>query len=130
MCWSGLEIRDAVSLEKDKLSGDGKLFLYRAKTGVPVRAPLSAELAQLLRSLPSANPNYFFWSGNADPETAKKGWQRALRRLFKQVKIKKPDGTPKRCRSHMLRDTFAVELLLAGVPIESIGSPLASIASR
>ena len=29
MRWSGLAIRDAVSLEKDKLSADGKLFLYR-----------------------------------------------------------------------------------------------------
>jgi len=47
-----------------------------------------------LRSLPTANPNYFFWSGNGDPETAKKGWQRALRRLFKRAKIKKPDGPP------------------------------------
>lgn len=49
MRWSGLAIRDAVSLEKDKLSPDGKLFLYRAKTGVPVRVPLPAELAKLLR---------------------------------------------------------------------------------
>jgi integrase len=66
------------------------------------------------------NPNYFFWSGNGDPETAKKGWQRALRRLFKRAKIKKPDGTPKRCHPHMFRDTFAVELLLSGVPIDQV----------
>jgi integrase/recombinase XerD len=120
MRWSGLAIRDAVTVEKDKLSADGKLFLYRAKTGVPVRVPLPTELAKLLRSLPTANPNYFFWSGNGDPETAKKGWQRALRRLFKRAKIKKPDGTPKRCHPHMFRDTFAVELLLSGVPIDQV----------
>jgi len=98
----------------------GKLFLYRAKTGVPVRVPLPTKLAELLRSLPTVNPNYFFWSGNGDPETAKKGWQRALRRLFKRAKIKKPDGTPKRCHPHMFRDTFAVELLLSGVPIDQV----------
>jgi integrase/recombinase XerD len=120
MRWSGLAIRDAVALERDKLSADGKLFLYRAKTGVPVRVPLPTDLAQLLRSLPSTNPNCFFWSGNGDPETAKKGWQRALRRLFKRAKIKKPDGTPKRCHPHMFRDTFAVELLLSGVPIDQV----------
>ncbi len=120
MRWSGLAIRDAVSLEKDKLCADGKLFLYRAKTGVPVRVPLPAEVAQLLRSLPTMNPNFFFWSGNGDPETAKKGWQRAFRRLFRRAKIRQPDGTPKRCHPHMFRDTFAVELLLSGVPIDQV----------
>src|SRR5437868_3201931 len=120
MRWSGLAIRDAVALERDKLGADGKLFLYRAKTGVPVRVPLPAEVAKLLHSLPSTNPSFFFWTGNGDPETAKKGWQRALRRLFRRAKIKKPDGTPKRCHPHMFRDTFAVELLLSGVPIDQV----------
>ena len=120
MRWSGLAIRDAVVLERDKLGADGKLFLYRAKTGVPVRVPLPTEVAELLRSLPTANPNFFFWSGNGDPETAKKGWQRALRRLFRRAKIKKADGTVKRSHPHMFRDTFAVELLLSGVPIDQV----------
>jgi integrase len=34
--------------------------------------------------------------------------------------LKNPDGTLKRCHSHMFRDTFAVELLLAGVPIDQV----------
>lgn len=42
---------------------------------------------------------------------------RALVRLFKLTNIQKLDKTPKRCHSHMFRDTFAVELLLAGVPL-------------
>jgi integrase/recombinase XerD len=91
-----------------------------AKTGVPVRVPLPAEVAKLLHSLPSTNPGFFFWTGNGDPETAKKGWQRALRRLFRRAKIKRPDGTLKRCQPHMFRDTFAVELLLSGVPIDQV----------
>jgi integrase len=33
---------------------------------------------------------------------------------------KKADGTPKRCFPHMFRDTFAVEMLLAGVPLEQV----------
>ena len=32
----------------------------------------------------------------------------------------RPDGTPKRCFPHMFRDTFAVEMLLAGVPIDQV----------
>jgi integrase/recombinase XerD len=33
MRWSGLSIQDAVTLERERLSDDGKIFLYRAKTG-------------------------------------------------------------------------------------------------
>lgn len=47
-------------------------------------------------------------------------WQRAYRRLFKVADLRKPDGTPKRCHCHMFRDTFAVEMLLAGVPIDQV----------
>ena len=94
--------------------------MYRAKTGVSVRVPLPAEVARLLHSLPSTNPSFFVWTGNGDPETAKKGWQRALRRRFRRSKIKKPDGTPKRSHPHMFRDTFAVELLFSGVPIDQV----------
>src|SRR5437016_3818761 len=41
-------------------------------------------------------------------------------RLFTLTNILKHDKTPKRCHSHMFRDTFAVELLLAGVPIDQV----------
>jgi integrase len=120
MRWSGLSIQDAVTLERDRLSEEGKLFLYRAKTGVPVYVPIPPDLAEVLRALPSANPRYFFWSGNGDPQTACKGWRRSFIRLFEIAKIRKPDGSPKRCHPHMFRDTFAVELLNRGVPIDRV----------
>src|SRR5215472_4322793 len=47
-------------------------------------------------------------------------WQRSYRRLFELAALKKPDGTLKRCFPHMFRDTFAVEMLLAGVPLEQV----------
>jgi integrase/recombinase XerD len=121
MRWSGLAIKDAVTLERQRLGQDGRLFLYRAKTGVPVYVPLPDDLVKMMHALPNSNPRYFFWSGNGDPETAKKAWQRTLRHLFKEfAKITTPDGTPKRCHPHMFRDTFAVELLLSGVPIDQV----------
>jgi integrase/recombinase XerD len=39
MRWSGLRIRDAITLEKTRLIGDN-LLLYQAKTGTPVYVPL------------------------------------------------------------------------------------------
>jgi integrase/recombinase XerD len=120
MRWSGLAIQDSVTLERDRLSEDDKLFLYRAKTGVPVYVPIPPDVAAALRSLPNSNPRYFFWSGNGDPQTPCKGWRRSLTRLFSLANIRKADGTPKRCHPHMFRDTFAVELLNRGVPIDRV----------
>jgi integrase len=122
MRWSGLRIRDAATLECGRLI-DNKLMLYQAKTGTPVFVPLPPHVADLLRSIPpglKANPNYFFWSGNGLPKTFVANWQRAYRRLFKVANLSRPDGTPKRCHCHMFRDTFAVEMLLAGVPIDQV----------
>jgi integrase/recombinase XerD len=119
MRWSGLSILDAVTLERRRLEGN-RLFLYRQKTKVPVYVPLPPDVATMLHELPSANPRYFFWSGNGDPHSGKKGWQRSLRNLFNNLELKSADGQPKRCHPHMLRDTFAVELLLAGVPLDQV----------
>lgn len=122
MRWSGLRIRDAVTLERSRLE-ENKLLLYQAKTGIPVFVPLPPNVADMLRSVPPGlkpNPNYFFWSGNGLPKTFVANWQRAYRRLFKVADLRKPDGTPKRAHCHMFRDTFAVEMLLAGVPIDQV----------
>lgn len=119
MRWSGLSILDAVTLERSRLHGD-RLFLYRHKTKVPVYVPLPPAVAKMLHALPNVNPRYFFWSGNGDPHTAKKAWQRSLRLLFRNLNLKTEDGQPKRCHPHMFRDTFAVELLLAGVSLDQV----------
>jgi integrase len=122
MRWSGLRIRDAITLERTRLVGDN-LLLYQAKTGTPVYVPLPPQVAQALRDVPAGNkpnPRYFFWSGNGLPKTAVADWQRSFRRLFTLAGLEKPDGTAKRCFPHMLRDTFAVEMLLAGVPIDQV----------
>jgi integrase/recombinase XerD len=67
-----------------------------------------------LRTLPNSNPRYFFWTGNGLHYRASNCWHASLQRLFKWAKL------DKRAHPHMLRDTFAVELLLAGVPIDQV----------
>jgi integrase/recombinase XerD len=124
MRWSGLSILDAVTLERHRLQGH-RLLLYRHKTKVPVFVPIPSAVAEMMHALPNSNPRYFFWSGNGDPHTAKKGWQRSLRRLFKAVNLRTEDDQPKRSHPHMFRDTFAVELLLAGVPLDQVSLLLA-----
>jgi integrase/recombinase XerD len=63
MRWSGLSIRDAITLERDRLNKSDELFLYRSKTGVPVFVKLPPDVAKALREVPpgpSPNPRYFF----------------------------------------------------------------------
>jgi integrase/recombinase XerD len=122
MRWSGLRIRDAVTLERHRLNGDS-LLLYQAKTGTPVYVPLPPHVVEALENIPPGpkpNPRYFFWSGNGEPKSAVADWQRSYRRLFKTADIRTADGEKKRCHPHMFRDTFAVEMLLAGVPIDQV----------
>lgn len=118
--WSGLAIRDAVTLERERLGADDRLILRRAKTGAHVMLPLQTNVAAFLRRLKSPNPRYFFWTGSGLPKSAVADWQRALRRLFDLADIKKPDGSKKRCHPHMFRHTFSVEMLLAGVDITDV----------
>jgi integrase len=54
-----------------------------------------------------------FWSGRGKLESIVRSWQARLRKLFKLANV--PNE-----HAHRFRDTFAVELLLAGVPIEGV----------
>jgi hypothetical protein len=53
------------------------IFLYRAKTGVPVNVVIPNEVGEAPRTLPNSHPSYFFWSGNGDPRSAAKAFQRS-----------------------------------------------------
>jgi integrase len=113
MRYSGLRLNDAVTLERARLTGN-RLFLYQQKTGLPVYVPLPSHVVELLRKLQNTNSRYFFWTGNGLHYRASNCWHASLQRLFKWAKL------DKRAHPHMLRDTFAVELLLAGVPIDQV----------
>jgi integrase len=70
-------------------------------------------VADLLECLPRISERYFFWTGNSTTHTVNGIWQRTLQSLFKLAEIG-------RAHAHRFRDTFSVELLLAGVPIEQV----------
>jgi integrase len=109
--FSGLRIRDAVTLGRERIR-EGKLFLYTAKTGTPVWCPIPPSVTEALDAIQDTK-RHFFWTGESKPKSCVGDWQRSLRRLFKHAAV--PDG-----HAHRFRDTFAVELLLAGVPLERV----------
>jgi site-specific recombinase XerD len=111
---SGLRINDAAKLERIALTDSGSLRLYMQKTGEPVYVPLPPELVTLLRELRNPdNPRYFFWNGTSDSASPGIRWWCTLKTIFQAAGL--PDAHP-----HMLRDTFAVEMLVAGVPIDQV----------
>jgi integrase/recombinase XerD len=109
--YSGLRIRDVVTLTKDKIQ-DGRLFLRTAKTGTHIRLPLPPECLDALSAV-TTKGQYYFWSGQGNPKTRVANYQHALKQVFENAKIA-------RGFAHRFRDTFAVELLLKSVPIERV----------
>jgi integrase len=134
MRWTGLRIRDAVTLEKNRLSRDpqtglSSVIVYQKKTGEPVYCPIPPDVADMLLNVPASqkgntNEKYFFWTGSGTPKTITTNWQRSYGKLFKLAGLKESDGTPKRCHPHMLRDTFAVESQLSGMRLEEVSTIL------
>jgi integrase len=110
--YTGLRIGDVTRLNTDQLAGN-KVFLYTQKTGQPVSCVLPEFVAKALEIAPRLSERYFFWTGCSTLHTAIGTWQRTLRKLFKLAGIQKG-------YAHRFRDTFAVELLLAGVPTEEV----------
>ena len=110
--YSGLRIGDATQLDVSRLDGN-KLLLHTQKTGVPVYCVLPDVVVEALNVAPRSSERYFFWTGASKVHSAKGKWQRRLQRLFEFAKV--PKGHP-----HQFRDTFAVELLLAGVPLDRV----------
>jgi integrase len=124
--YAGLRISDAVGLEKSRLSSDGKLFLHQQfKTKVPVFVPLPPFAVQALREQDAITGNrpYFFWGNEGKLESAVSSWKRTLYRIFDIAEVK--DG-----HAHRFRDTFAVELLLNDVPLESVSQLLGHRSSK
>jgi integrase/recombinase XerD len=110
--YTGMRIGDGVNFDTERLEGN-RVFLYTQKTGVAVNTVLPDFVVSALAATPRVTEKFYFWSGIGKLESIVRSWQTRLRRLFKLANV--PDG-----HAHRFRDTFAVELLLAGVPMERV----------
>jgi hypothetical protein len=72
------------------------------------------------------DPNYFFWSGRSKRKSEVSNWQKIFAKVLSTARGRyaklflERDGQSKPAHLHMLRDTFAVEYLLAGMPLEEV----------
>ena len=126
MRWSGLAIRDALTLKRDELRHDAAKDLYRIvtsrqKTGTHVSIPIPPDVAKELLAVLNGNAEYVFWSGKGEEESITKNWAKYyIAPVFKAAKIESGGHM----MSHRLRDTFAVDLLEKGVPLEEVSKLL------
>jgi len=125
MRWSGLAVRDATVLKrtaiiKDEKGGIHRVVVARQKTGTAVSVPIPPAVAAEVLAVLNGNPIYVFWEGQSTEQWAAHAMSRAISEVFAQAKIK----TLGHMKSHRLRDTFAVDLLQKGVPLEEVSKLL------
>jgi site-specific recombinase XerD len=124
MRWSGLSVRDAVTLRRDQLlhrDETYRIVTRRTKTGTHISVPIPPEIAE--EALAACDHKvYLLWQNTKEgtPRQAGHSTSVAIAKIFERAGIRS-DGHMK---SHRLRDTFAVNLLQNGVPLEEVSKLL------
>jgi integrase len=108
------------SIIHEEAKGMYRVVTSRQKTGTDVSVPLPPEVAKEILATPSANPEYIFWTGKSESRAQVIMWgSRYIRPLFEAAGVRSGHMV-----SHRLRDTFAVDLLQKGVPMEEVSKLL------
>ena len=110
--YTGMRIGDVVNLTTERINNN-KPLLYTQKTGTPVCGVLPGFVVAALASTQPTCGTSLFWNGAGNLETVVGSWQKRLRKLFRLAGVEHG-------HAHCFRDTFAAELLLAGVPLERV----------
>jgi integrase/recombinase XerD len=116
--WSGLGCMDSATLRRDGITDNNNLSRGRNKTGATVFVPLPEAVADELRSLKNDHPDFFFWNPDRMKKTSIVAeFGDRLRTVFDKAQVSHGRGE---MLSHRFRHTFAVEMLLAEVPLERV----------
>jgi integrase len=117
MRWTGLRLSDAVRVTADMIDGD-VLYMETQKASTKVQIPLPAEVVHALSIMTPYEGGYYFWkrrTEGSDANTPVSNYTGALINVFERAGIKRNHKL-----SHRFRNTFAVDLLTKGVPLETV----------
>ena len=121
--WIGLRIQDCLKLPRSGVVGN-RLRLKTQKTNADIDRILPDCVVSALNALSAERtffrPSHFWWSKECNQKNLTVIWDRYIRKLNAQLSFVDEHGEPMKFHSHMLRDTFAVEMLLAGVSLEDV----------
>jgi site-specific recombinase XerD len=120
--WTGLRLVDVLMLPRSGVQGN-RIITITQKTGTPINRVVPDVVIEALNAIPrrpKMHLDQFFWSRKCNHRVLAGMWTPRIRLLNQYLSFKNEQGEPMDFHSHMLRDTFAVELLLAGVSIEKV----------
>lgn len=134
MRWSGLAVRDASGLRRDRLRVDEKANYaavpnFRRKlesTGTrqdDVWVPIPLAVGLELQKVANGNPKYLFWNpqdGNTSNARSARFFSEQISAVFDAAGIESAGHMV----GHRLRDTFACDLLQKGVSVEDVSKLL------
>jgi integrase/recombinase XerD len=115
MRYSGLRISDACMFKRSQLNGN-KVFLRQQKTKEPVWVPVPPQVTNALKPCDEGN-EYYFYGMIGKRKSCITEWQQRLKLVYDMAGV--ADG-----HSHRLRDTFSVDLLSKGVPLDVVSKLL------
>jgi site-specific recombinase XerD len=127
--WTGLRVGDVLILPKSALVGNRLTAVIRKKRkrkpkAAVIERVLPDHVADALRALTPMSGKHYFWPSGIDEDALIRWWMKRIDRLNHYLSFVNEDGEPMRFHSHILRDTYAVEMLLAGVHTDKVSKLL------
>ncbi len=123
----GLRLIDCLALPRTALVGN-RLKLRTQKTKAKIDRKIVDEVAAALQALspdrPGFKPEYFLWAAGCEKTSLSVKWGKHIIAMNAHLDFKDEFGQPFRFHSHILRDTFAVEMLLEGMSLEEVAKLL------
>jgi len=127
---TGLRVSELVALDRDKINLERMEFSIRGKGGKDRVVFISSSAASAIRTYlkerhDSAKPLFIHFSGSKDEENEGEYLRltaRSIQRLM--AKYAKLAGITKRVTPHILRHSFATDLLINGADIRSVQAML------
>jgi integrase/recombinase XerD len=128
MRWTGLAIRDAVTIERKRFEKNGegfyRLFLRRAKTGQAVYCTLSSETVEQILGGGNKSGRYLFVDSvptkEKELDALVKVWGTLFGRLSDAAGLTDENGQPYDFGSHAMRHTFVYWCLQNEITTEDI----------
>jgi integrase len=124
--WTGLRLSDSVAMSRSALVGN-RISLTTHKTNYRIENmvipdDVAAELAALPVARPGFKATHFFRKEGRSTVTSLETWweMKVFKPLNAFLNFVDDDGQPMWFHTHMLRDTFAVELLIQGVSLDEV----------
>lgn len=117
MRWAGLRVSDAVVLTKTDIQND-VLRKRTKKAHTPVQVPLPRVVTDALAKLTPCAEGFYFWNRRSESSDVKSpigNFSKLINEAFRKAGVQEKSKL-----THRFRNTFAVDLLDKGVPLETV----------